>query len=72
MASAQPPHQEGGLPSKLMPTAPPPPPPAPERTQPQRRGQTRSALQSHMVGIELSQQWVEEGPRTHSEGLLQV
>ena len=44
MASAQLPHQEGGLPSESMPTAPPPPPPAPERTQPQQRGQTRSAL----------------------------
>ena len=43
MASVQPPCQEGGLPSELMPSAPSPPP-APERTQPQRRGQTRSAL----------------------------
>ena len=43
MASAQPPHQEGGLPSRLTPSAPPPPP-APERTQPQRGGQTKSAL----------------------------
>ena len=43
MASAQLPHQEGVLPSWLMPSAPPPPP-APERTQPQRGGQTRSAL----------------------------
>ena len=45
MASAQPQCQEGGLPSGSMSNAPPPPPPAPERTQPQRRGQTRSALQ---------------------------
>ena len=44
MASAQPQHQEGGLPSGSTPNAPPPPPPAPERTQPQQRGQTRSAL----------------------------
>ena len=43
MASAQPQHQEGGLPSGSMPSAPPPPP-APERTQPQRGGRTRSAL----------------------------
>ena len=43
MASVQPLHQEGGLPSGLMPSAPPPPP-APERTQPQRRGRTRSTL----------------------------
>ena len=39
--SAQPQHQEGGLPSRSMPSAPPP---APERTQPQWGGQTRSAL----------------------------
>ena len=44
MASAQPQCQEGGVPSRSMPNAPPPPPPTPERTQPQRRGQTRSAL----------------------------
>ena len=44
MASAWPQHQEGGLPSGSMPNAPPPPPLAPERTQPQQRGQTRSAL----------------------------
>ena len=42
-ASTQPPRQEGGLPSGSMPSAPPPPP-APERTQPQRGGLTRSAL----------------------------
>ena len=35
MASVQLQHQEGGLPSRSMPNAPPPPPPAPERTQPQ-------------------------------------
>ena len=43
MASTQPPHQEGDLPSGSMLSAPPPPP-APERTQPQQGGQTRSAL----------------------------
>ena len=43
MASAQPQHQEGGLPSGSMPSAPPPPP-APERTQPQQGGWTRSTL----------------------------
>ena len=43
MASAQPLHQEGGLPSGSTPSAPPPPP-APERTQPQWEGQTRSTL----------------------------
>ena len=49
MASMQPQHQEGGLPSGLMPGGrslpPPPPPPAPERTQPQQRDQKRSTLQ---------------------------
>ena len=44
MVSVQLPCKEGGLPSESMPTAPPPPPPAPERTQPQWRGQTRSTL----------------------------
>ena len=48
MASMQRQHQEGGLPSRLMPGGrslpPPPPPPAPERTQPQWRGRKRSAL----------------------------
>ena len=43
MASVQPLHQEGGLPSRSMPSAPSPAP-APERTQPQRGGQTRSTL----------------------------
>ena len=42
-ASTQPLRQEGDLPSGSTPSAPPPPP-APERTQPQRGGQTRSAL----------------------------
>ena len=47
MASTQLQHHEGGLPSGLMPSGslpPPPPPPVPERTQPQQRGRTRSAL----------------------------
>ena len=43
MASVQPQHLEGGLPSGSMPSAPPPPP-APERTQPQWGGWTRSTL----------------------------
>ena len=42
-ASAQPPCQEGDLPSGSMPSVPPPPP-APERTQPQWGGQPRSTL----------------------------
>ena len=41
MAGAQPPCQEGDQPSGSMPSAPPP---APERTQPQQGGWTRSAL----------------------------
>ena len=48
MASAQRQHQEGGLPSRLMPGGrslpPPPPPPVPEKTKPQQRGRKRSAL----------------------------
>ena len=47
MVSVQPQHQEGGLSSRLMPSGslpPPPPPLALERTQPQQRGRTRSAL----------------------------
>ena len=48
MAGAQPPCQEGGLPSGSMPSGrslpSPPPPPVPERTQPQWRGRKRSAL----------------------------
>ena len=40
--SAQPPHQEGDLPSGSTPSVPPPP--APEGTQPQRGGRPRSAL----------------------------
>ena len=48
MVGVQPQHQEGGLLSGSMPGGrslpPPPPPPVPERTQPQRRGQTRSTL----------------------------
>ena len=43
--SVQPPCQEGDLPSGLMPSVPPPPPPpAPQRTQPQWGGWTRSGL----------------------------
>ena len=41
-ASAQPPHQEGDLPSRSMPSVPPPA--APEGTQPQHGGWPRSAL----------------------------
>ena len=40
--SAQPPHQEGDLPSGSMPSVPPPP--APEKTQPQWGGRPRSTL----------------------------
>ena len=45
--SAQPPRQEGNLPSESTPSVPPPPA-APEGTQPQRGGQPRSALHNHM------------------------
>ena len=45
-ASAQPPHQEGDLPSGLMPSVPPPP--APEGTQSQRGGWPRSTLHDPM------------------------
>ena len=45
MASSQPQCQEGGLPSESTPGGRSLPPPAPERTQPQWRGRTRSALQ---------------------------
>ena len=45
-ANAQPPCQEGDLPSKPMPSTPPPPPAAPERTQTQWGGQPRSALRN--------------------------
>ena len=48
MASLQSQHQQGGLSSGSTPSGrslpPPPPPPVPERTQPQWRGKTRSAL----------------------------
>ena len=43
--SAQPPCQEGDLPSGSMPSVPPPPP-APERTQPQQEDWPRSALRN--------------------------
>ena len=44
--SAQPVHQEGDLPSRLMPSVPPPV--APEGTQPQHGGRPRSALHNPM------------------------
>ena len=68
MASAQLQHQEGGLPSGLMPSAPPPPP-APERTQPQRGGQTRSALQDP---VQLAANFCSSGWRKDLEHILKV
>ena len=67
-ASAQLPHQEGVLPSGLMPSAPPPPP-APERTQPQWGGWTRSALHdpTRLAANFCSSRW-----RKDLEHILQV
>ena len=69
MASVQLPHQEGDLPSGLMPSALPPPPPAPERTQPQQGGQTRSALRDPM---QLAANFHSSGWRKDLEHILQV
>ena len=68
MARAQLQHQEGGLPSGSMPSAPPPPP-APERTQPQRGGQTRSALWNPMW---LAANFHSSGWRKDLEHILKV
>ena len=69
MASVHLPHQEGDLPSGLMPSAPPPPPPAPERTQPQQGGQTRSALRDP---VWLAANFRSSGWRKDLEHILQV
>ena len=72
MASAQPQHQEGGLPSGLMPSGslpPPPPPPVPERTQPQQRGRTRSALRNP---ARLAANFCSNGWRKDLEHILKV
>ena len=67
---AQLPHQEGGLPSRSMPSAPPPPPPpAPERTQAQRRGRTRSSLRDPM---QLAANFHSSGWRKDLEHILWV
>ena len=68
MASVQPPCQEGDLPSGSMPSAPPPPP-APEKTQPQRGGLTRSALRDPMW---LAANFHSSGWRKDLEHILQV
>ena len=67
MASVQPSRQEGDLPSGLMPSAPPPP--APERTQPQRGGQTRSALRDP---VQLAANFHSSGWRKDLEHIFQV
>ena len=69
MASEQPQLQEGGLPSGSMPNAPPPPPLAPERTQPQRRGRTRSALHDP---AQLAVNFCSSGWRKDLEHILKV
>ena len=67
-ASAQPLHQEGDLPSGLMPSVPPPPP-APERTQTQWGGWPRSALRDTM---RLAANFCSSGWRKDLEHILQV
>ena len=72
MMSAQPQHQEGGLPSGSMPSgslSPPPPPPVLERTQPQWRGQTRSALRDP---VRLVVNFCSSGWRNNFEHILKV
>ena len=72
MASMQPQHQEGGLPSRLMPIGslpPPPPPPVPERTQPQWRGWKRSTLQDP---VRLAANYCSSGWRKDLEHILKV
>ena len=66
-ASAQPPHQEGDLPSGLMPSVPPPP--APEGTQPQQGGQPRSTLHDPMW---LAAKFCSSGWRKDLEHILRV
>ena len=67
-ASVQPLHQEGDLPSGSTPSAPPPPP-APQRTQPQRGGQPRSAL---LDPTWLAANFHSSGWRKDLEHILQV
>ena len=68
MASVQPLCQEGGLPSRLMPSAPPLPP-APERTQPQWGGRTRSTLHDP---TRLAANFCSSGWRKDLEHILKV
>ena len=73
MAGAQPPHQEGGLPSGSTPGGrslpPPPPPPVPERAQPQWRGRKRSALRDP---TRLDANYCSSGWRKDLEHILKV
>ena len=68
MVSAQPPLQEGDLPSGSMPSAPPPPL-APERTQPQWGGRTWSALRDP---VRLAANFRSSGWRKDLEHILRV
>ena len=68
MASAQPLCQEGDMPSGSMPSAPTPPP-APEGTQPQQGGQTRSAL---CDPVRLAANFHSSGWRKELEHILRV
>ena len=69
-ASAQLPHQEGDLPSRLMPSVPPPPPPpTPERTQPQWGGWPRSTLHDP---VRLAANFCSSGWRKDLEHILRV
>ena len=67
--SAQPPRQEGDLPSRLMPSVPPPPPPAPQRTQPWWGGRPRSILRDPMW---LAANFHSSGWRKDLEHILRV
>ena len=67
-AGVQPPHQEGVLPFRSMPSAPPPPP-APERTWPQWGGWTRSALHDP---VRLAANFCSSRWRKDLEHILQV
>ena len=66
--STQPPCQEGGLPSRSMPGAPPPPP-VPERTWPQWGGRPRSTL---LDPVWLAANFCSSGWRKDLEHILQV
>ena len=70
--SAQPLHQEGDLPSGLMPSVPPPPPPAPQRTQPRWGGRPRSTLHDPMRLAYIQDLFHSSGWRKDLEHILWV